>query len=174
MGKKFRRYSKVNLYVTSGSPIISASNVDDDNLSRNIWWASQLLSSAVAFKDKKLHRKKNLINVSATNHPITRWVRENQSNFIWTVIHGLALMNLYEKNHSKIPILGSHIMTASKLHHLFPEGDVTMFHDMTNVKDARLDIFDRYKCLMSNEWDNSPKQPTWKNREVPSFWGKFK
>lgn len=79
----------MNIFATHSDPVICAQEYCRVHNTKMILELSQMLSTA--------HRLKNgsqeVYKAAYINHPCTKWVRENVSNYIWTFDH---LMELHE------------------------------------------------------------------------------
>lgn len=82
----------MNIFVLDKNPEISAQSLDDIRLKRLCFECLEMLSMALEAKKLSLiypYRHEQY------NHPVSRWVRLNEPNYMWTLAYGISLCNEY-------------------------------------------------------------------------------
>lgn len=58
-------------------------------------------------------------------HPVTRWIGDNRQNFLWSIIHALALCGEYEIRYKKTHSCGPKILSMAEFASDIPDGSIT-------------------------------------------------
>ena len=159
------RYTVINIFVTHPDPVISAWSLDDKRVIKMILESAQLLSTALFLHKGEIA---GLYKPSHINHPCTKWVARNQSNFGWLTEHAFALCCVYQTAYDKRHKSSDVIELAAHLIQYLPPGELSSFENCTPFKD-RPDIINNYKQYLNSKWDSDKLKPTWKNRVPPIF-----
>jgi hypothetical protein len=167
----------VNIFCTDECPIQSAYDLDDKRVIKMIVETGQLLSTSVSFfiSNELYEEKKDLLYKSCfINHPCNIWARESYSNFLWLYIHGLTLLQIYEKTYNKKHKSGKLYEAISSLiekNQKITEYPIS-FCDCTEYKDRiDLSVHERYRKFMILKWSERDKTPpTWKKRNKPLWY----
>lgn len=156
----------MNIFVTSDSPIVSASNLDQKRLVKMILETGQLLSTAVRVNGAD-HIA--LYKVAYLNHPCSRWARSTQGNFLWLSVHGLAMCDLYRKNYGRQHKTEDVIRKCLDYFSLIPEGKLEAFVNCALDKNTT-DVIQAYRDTMNLKWHLDKNPPVWLNRDKPSWY----
>jgi len=86
----------MNLFFIDKCPIISAIQLCDKHIVKMVLETAQMCSTAIhewCTGDEPILDK--IYKSAYKNHPMTVWVRENDANMSWAVLHGLAIGREY-------------------------------------------------------------------------------
>lgn len=157
----------MNIFATSSCPVESARALDDVRLRKMIVETAQLLSTALRLNGLDDDR---LYKVTHQNHPCAVWVRENRDGFVWTALHGDALVREYDY---RWPDRGDRYAKAREIFELaLNRGGSVYDNDMdfpncTPYKDVA-DTQESYQLTMMDKWSND-RNPTWTRRGKPEW-----
>jgi hypothetical protein len=172
----------VNLFVTSLDPEECARNLDDKRVGKMLMEANQMMSLAV-----KSHWPDNdgshvfyempdelTSGWSHLNHPVSRWVRETRSNYIWTLTHAKALASEFKHRYGRDH--GSSIRINFLAAHCFclPAGDMLPFQNSARHQGLGLDFSDlevpySYREYLNCRWITDKRAVTFTNRNMPKW-----
>lgn len=184
----------MNIFVTSNSPYICATVLDDKRVARMAHESAQML--AMPFRIHKGEKR-----IGHKNHPCSVWARETKENFSWLLYHmqHLCYESCYRKakEHvedmslteffdsleklSKIKVKGYKtyvIEAAFKYKKLkedivyVPDGELTPFVNCSLYQhpDQPFDVHKAYRLTMLHKWYVTDVRSTkWTNRPVPWF-----
>ena len=100
----------MNIFASSKCPYESARYLDDKRVVKMVLETAQMCSTALhewCFEDELI--LEGVYKSAYKNHPMTVWVRENDANMAWAVLHGLAIGREYTyrygKNHKSTAVL---------------------------------------------------------------------
>jgi len=100
----------MNLFFIDKCPVMSAIQLCDKHVVKMVLETAQMCSTALhewCFEDELI--LEGVYKSAYKNHPMTVWVRENDANMAWAVIHGLSIGREYTyrygKNHKSTAIL---------------------------------------------------------------------
>jgi hypothetical protein len=122
----------MNIFTLNLCPIKSAEDHCDKHVVKQIVEDFQMLGSAVIRHGAKtnempLTQKGTPLKGGYHNHPCTRWVGENRSNFEWTCFHALALAEEYTMRYNKKHSCQSGIEHLCRMIGMLPKGNRTEF-----------------------------------------------
>ena len=122
----------MNLFFLDPDPKKCAIYHCDKHVVKQIVEDFQMLGSAVIRHGAKtnempLTQKGTPLKGGYHNHPCTRWVGENRSNFEWTCFHALALAEEYTMRYNKKHSCQSGIEHLCRMIGMLPKGDQTEF-----------------------------------------------
>ena len=96
----------MNLFFIDRCPIKSAQQLCDKHVVKMVLETAQMCSTALHEWDEALN---STYKSAYKNHPMTVWVRENDANMAWAVLHGLSIGREYTyrygKNHKSTTVL---------------------------------------------------------------------
>lgn len=129
----------MNIFFLDSSPKQSALWLKDSHVLKMGIEAAQMLSAAWHILDPSELKwiegvpyidHNHIYKRAYENHPMTRWVRANVSNYAWCWNHGMAVMNEYHHRwgrNSNIQHLTHGVLSVlSELPPSLPEGDFTI------------------------------------------------
>ena len=90
----------MNLFFLSLDPTRAAQMQCDKHVVKMILEVAQMLSTA-CWHRAPLRHCLNIYKETHRNHPMAVWVRSTRGNFLWTVLHGLALCEEYTKRYQR-------------------------------------------------------------------------
>ena len=165
----------MNIFVTSNSPGLSASNLDDKRVVKMVLESTQLLCTAInEFGGKTPYRSTH------KNHSATKWVMESKENWLWLHEHAVALCleytYIYGKQHKCQAIIDE--VTHSKQFNLLPVIPITPFVNCTANKIKNIsykhisNTLLAYRLYLIDRWNTDVKPPTWQLRGCPD-WAKL-
>ena len=114
----------MNIFFIDKCPVISAMQLCDKHVVKMVLETAQMCSTAIhefGFGDEPLLN--NIYKSAYKNHPMTVWVRENEANMLWAVLHGLSIGREYKYRYGK-----DHKSTA-----ILENISQYMFHDNFDV-----------------------------------------
>jgi hypothetical protein len=122
----------MNIFTLNSCPIKSAEDHCDKHVVKQIVEDFQMLGSAVIRHGAKVNempltQKGTPLKGGYHNHPCTRWVGENRSNFEWTCLHALALAEEYTMRYNKRHSCQNGIEHLCKMLEMIPKGSQTEF-----------------------------------------------
>lgn len=160
----------MNIFATDEDPRISAMNLDDKRVIKMILESAQMLCTAL-----HEHGASHLAQYKPThkNHPSNIWVRENQSNYGWLLLHFAALAGEYTyrtgKHHKSFSLFPELFEGVSYL----PKGELTPIPNCAARADMGIsykhvdDIYEAYRLYLTDRWANDKIKPKWTNRTRP-------
>lgn len=146
----------MNIFILSEDPIEAAQFQCDKHVVKMILESAQMLCSAVGGKYKATH----------LNHPCTRWVRENRSNFRWLARHAFALCVEYSYRYSKVHKSEEIIADCFTRANTLPEGPLTSFPMAMPVELQSENVVESYRRY----YHTKSSFAKWTRREVPYWW----
>lgn len=151
----------MNIFVLSRNPYEAAKMHCDKHIVKMPLETAQMLSTTlhnygVNMPYKPVHK----------NHPCTKWVGENISNFLWTIHLGIALCNEYRKRYGKYHRSEQVIWYAHKYAHLLPNGEMTPFAQAMPEQYKHHNAVIAYRMYYKSD---KKKFATYKNVEIPTF-----
>tara|TARA_Y100000004_G_C8688303_1_gene316355 strand:- start:25 stop:594 length:570 start_codon:yes stop_codon:yes gene_type:complete len=123
----------MNIFVLDEDPIVAAKMYCDKHVPKLVVEMLQMCGSAVirhGATPEQLPVAKSTqkpIRGGYHNHPVTRWVGDSRTNFLWAAHHGAALCEEYTKRFGKEHYCANGIEILYGLAYLIPEGDLTPF-----------------------------------------------
>jgi len=90
----------MNLFFIDRCPIKSAQQLCDKHVVKMVLETAQMCSTAMHEWGFARHLK-HVYKSAYKNHPMTVWVRENDANMLWAVLHGLAIGREYKYRYGK-------------------------------------------------------------------------
>lgn len=170
----------MNLFVLSHDPILAAHMNCDLHVRKIIVEAFQMLGSAlhrynIDIELLPLTSKGTPLKGGYHHHPVTKWVGESRSNYIWCIKHALELGNEYQRRFNKIHACHSKIFSMVPLASWIPEGRLTQFVQAFGKENEGLKCDD--PVLGYQNYYNFVKRHSikmsWTNRAVPFFYKNF-
>lgn len=146
----------MNIFILSESPVIAAQYQCDKHVVKMILESAQMLCSAVGGEYRITH----------LNHPCTRWVRENQSNFRWLGQHAFALCEEYTYRYGKVHKSERIILDCYTRANTLPEGELTPFPMAMPVELQSENVVESYRRY----YHTKSSFAKWTRREVPYWW----
>lgn len=142
----------MNIFVTSKCPAECAKILDDKRVVKMCLETAQMLCTTLNLKGQQTPYK-----TTHVNHPCSKWVRDKQANYNWTVKHFEALLCEYNKRYRKVH-------ACSKLLELFrsqtaSEDVAVEFVNCTPYPE--MPVHDAYKQLLSDKWSSDKRKPVW-------------
>ena len=114
----------MNIFFIDKCPVISAMQLCDKHVVKMILETAQMCSTAIhEFGLGNEPLLNNIYKSAYKNHPMTVWVRENEANMLWAVLHGLSIGREYKYRYGK-----DHKSTA-----ILENISQYMFHDNFDV-----------------------------------------
>ena len=89
----------MNIFRVHDNPMIAAQSLCNKHVVKMVLETAQILSAAHHTANSQYADK--VYKVTHKNHPCTKWVRESRSNYQWTFIHLLGLLNEYTYRYNK-------------------------------------------------------------------------
>ena len=161
----------MNIFFIDKCPVMSAMQLCDKHVVKMVLETAQMCSTAIhewCFGDEPI--LDNIYKSAYKNHPMTVWVRENDANMMWAVLHGLSIGGEYKyrygKDHKSTAILEN--ISQYMFHDNFDE-DYTLHTEPPQCmpdEHKRLDYVDAYRAYYRTDkahilnWTNRP-QPDW-------------
>jgi len=152
----------MNLFILDTDPVEAAKQNCDRHVCKIIIEAAQMLSMA--------HRVSDTVDIpgwiyntrSQRNNHVCKWVRENLSNYRWTVAHAIALGSEYTRRYGKIHACMKVIVWCQLNEPQIPDAPLTPFRQAV-AKDcynddivlAYRDYYIRYKSGFA-KWKSGP------------------
>ena len=154
----------MNIFVVDQDTMKCAEALDDLRLNKMIIETAQLLSTAMRVRG---YTEDNIYKSTHVNHPCAVWVRENISNYSWTLLY---LSDLVEerirrtgKSHKTYEIYNA-LCAGPKI---MPKGELTPFVNCSTYKD--LEVLEAYKKCLIDKWAADIKPPKWTNSNKPKW-----
>lgn len=160
----------VNIFHLDPNPRICAKWYFNKHVIKIICEIAQMTSTAIRYNNKN-NQNENLYKSTHINHPMSIWVRQTRSNFIWALVLATYLVKEHtfrypkSKQHASFKV----ILKCFELRHLIPKGKYTKPPYCMPEKYIEDDIYQSYKMYYCGE--EKRKLADWKNREKP-FWFK--
>lgn len=151
----------MNIFILDKEPVKAAQYQCDRHVVKMTLETTQLLCTA--FPNGSAPYKKTHIN-----HPITKWVKQSFSNYLWTINHGLALAREYTFRYGKKHRCQEIVEWCLKNidHLLFEETGLTPFIQAMPEKYKHSNAVVAYRAFYLNEklfaqWNHTRKAPEW-------------
>ena len=148
----------MNIFAISNSPTDCAQLLDDKRLVKMTLETTQILSTV-------MHSSGYIgpYKITHANHPVVKWVAENDSNFKWTVELLSEMCKEYTFRYGKIHKCQQYISIFNTVS--LRSSDMSEFADCSSSEGD--DIYSRYKNCLVNKWKNDKRSPKWTNRNKP-------
>ena len=91
----------MNIFFLDKTPELSAKYLCDKHLPKMLLESAQMLSTAVRKYKNKTPLAEPIYKSAYPNHPMTKWVGENRSNFNWALDNALWINNEYQYRFKK-------------------------------------------------------------------------
>ena len=169
----------MNLFVLDEDPVIAAKYHADKHIVKQVLETFQMMGSAVirhgATSDQMpLTSKGTPLKGGYHNHPVTRWVGENQENFHWSSIFGIALCAEYTFRYNKEHSCQKGILHLAKMLNLLPNSPMTEFAvAISDIQKCRqhpsfdsLSVVEKYRLYYNYDKAHFCK---WTRRETPNW-----
>lgn len=159
----------MNIFCTDDDPYVSARNLDDKRVVKMIVESCQMLSTTLRFygvDDDGLYRS------AFVNHPCTKWVRENKSNYDWLLEHTIALLKVYTFRFGRVHSSSRLIKLFKDYRYLLDDGVRQPF---VNCTPYNLDtVISSYRLFMVYKWRiNDVRAVTFTNDAKPEWYSTF-
>lgn len=154
----------MNIFATSSCPVESARFLDDKRVVKMILECAQLMSTALRCMDVEDDR---LYKSTHVNHPCSVWVRENQSNFRWVLLHFYALCNTYSDKTEKMHKCEELSDVFEAYMERLPTGELTPFVNCAANSSLGIDfkhvddVHKAYQHYLAERWYYDKRKPTW-------------
>ena len=158
----------MNIFFLDKTPEKSAEYLCDKHVPKMLLESCQMLSTAIQSYTGRIDE---LYKPAYPNHPMTKWVGKNRSNFEWALVNAIEIEEEYEIRFNKIHKSGQ-IITEIELNDLrfkLPEGDLTeppqCMPDEYRNKNYVIAYRNYYKGEKEYfaKWEKGRKQPKWWN-----------
>lgn len=152
----------MNIFFTSNCPKECATYLDDKRVVKMCLETAQLLATAI-----NEHGGKATYKTTHKNHPSAIWVRQNKSNYVWTIKHFISLCHEYKKRYGKTHKSYSLLSEFINNINLLPDGELSTFancaaNNSLNISYKHIkDIPKAYQLYLNDRWDNDKREPTW-------------
>ena len=161
----------MNIFFIDRCPFKSAEELCDKHVVKMVLETAQMCSTAIhewCFPDEDITNR--IYKPAYKNHPMTVWVRENDANMSWALLHGLHIGAEYKyrygKDHKSTTILKN--IADFMFHDDFDEDYRLHTTPPQCMPDEhkRLDYVDAYRAYYKSDkahilnWTNRP-QPDW-------------
>ncbi|MAR83272.1 MAG: hypothetical protein CMF55_00555 [Legionellales bacterium] len=176
----------MNIFVLQESPIASAADYCNKHLPKMCVELLQMCGSAVirhgATPDQlPLTKAGTPLRGGYHNHPVTRWVGDTRTNFLWAVTHGLALCYEYSKKYGKTHFCEAGIRHLDKMADMIPEGDLTPFalampdeyrptEMLLGLKTPAYHASGDVAVQAYRRYYHSKEFASWEGRPIPTWW----
>ena len=139
----------MNIFATSDCPVDCAKFLDDKRLRKMCLETAQMLCTAV-----NEHGGEAPYKSTHKNHPANVWTRTTRENYIWLLLHLIALGNEYYRRFGKVHKSVTLAPKLAEFRTLIPEGERTPFANCAANKDKNLcfkhieNVYDAYKMYL--------------------------
>ena len=122
----------MNIFVLNEDPVLAAQDYCDKHVPKLIVEMLQMCGSAVirhgATPDMMpLTKKGTPLKGGYHKHPCTVWCGDSRNNFLWAVVHGLALCDEYSKRFGKTHFCETGLEQLFTMSQIIPAGNLTPF-----------------------------------------------
>ena len=173
----------MNLFILDEDPIKAAEYYQDLHVNKIIIEGSQLLAAAyplerLALEDCPRTQKGTPRVHGHYNHPMSKWVRQNTSNFDWTIKHIWALRNELKHRFGRDHFTESFLKWVDNNQPNIPKGDQTIHPQCFAVSFPECIVpgnpvkgYHNYYNAAKQEFKFGKKivKATWTKRNVPYF-----
>jgi hypothetical protein len=113
----------MNLFILDIDPVIAAEMNCDRHVCKIIIESAQMLCLGhwATGSQAEYYARTHM------NNHVSKWVRENKSNYRWTISHGLSLCDEYTRRYSKVHAVRRIIEWCRDNEPKIPDGDLTAF-----------------------------------------------
>lgn len=119
----------MNIFCSSPDPFESAKFLDNKRVVKMVLETCQLLSTAI-----NVTGGIGPYRTTHLNHPCSIWVRENRSNYDWTVQHFIALLEEYTLRYGKTHKCQQYLEMFQARRIVFKPGSLTQHPNCTTFK----------------------------------------
>ena len=156
----------MNIFFLDKTPEFSAEYLCDKHIPKMLLESAQMLSTSY---QRYRGIQKGLYKPAYPNHPMTKWVGKNRSNFEWALVNAIEIEEEYEIRFNKIHKSGQ-IITEIELNDLrfkLPEGDFTDPPQCMPDEYKDNDYVTAYRNYYKGEkeyfakWEKGRQQPEW-------------
>ena len=165
----------MNLFATSECPVQSAKEHCDTHLRKMIVEVQQMLSTAHVVLDGKQAAMKP----THVNHPCSKWIRNNTSNYMWAWKHAKALCDEYTFRTGKVHASSRWLDVLANPPVATPSGELEPFALAMPDEFKIHGVFDQTKAYQLylvakfKEWevrtDKRPIVVEWTKRQKPEW-----
>ena len=166
----------MNIFFLDKTPYFSAQYLCDKHVPKMLLESAQMLSTAI---QQHIGELDCLYKSAYPNHPMTKWVGANRSNFSWVLSNALCINREYEirfkKNHKSYKIIkyiydNNYIKSVIKkkwVINTVPEGDFTEPPQCMPDVYKDNDYVTAYRNYYKGEkeyfakWEKGRQQPEW-------------
>lgn len=148
----------MNIFITSPSPTKCARFLDDKRLVKMCLETAQILSTTL----RCYGYTGEVYKISHVNHPASIWVRQNQSNYRWTLAHFRALCEEYTRRYGKVHASSRLFPQFLGNISILPTGKRTPFANCAanaslGVSFKHLPVFEAYRTYLGVRFLNDVK-----------------
>ena len=172
--------NSMNLFTTSDNTKACVQALDDVLLGKTIIESAQMLSTAIHLNDKIVEKPEGIYKKYNANEEHNKWVRENQTNYKWTVHYLLDGLTEFHYRFGKPHDTWNVAKIVVQYENDFEQGEMTPFTrkfskdtenfdelmSMTNTCQA----YQQYLCTKWRTKTTQGKSPIWTKRGAPEFY----
>lgn len=152
----------MNIFATDPSPIKSAQYLDSKRVVKMVLESAQMLSTAIT-----LNGGCGWYKIAHKNHPCTKAVANNSTNYKWLLNHFIALCNEYTKRYHKVHKCAQYVQQAKDGIKYIPYNDTLELVNCAANKENGInykhidDVYLAYKLYLCDRWETDKRTPKW-------------
>jgi len=155
----------MNIFVLDKDPIKAAQQHNDKHCIKMILEHTQMLSTAI--RTCSNDKVEGIYKIAHLNHPCSKWVRQNRSNFLWLCDMTEELFKEYTRRYNKNHKSYDTYVTCRNNANYIPIGTMTDFAQAMPDEYKNPDPVIAYRTYyMKDKKDIS----TWKMGNIPDWW----
>lgn len=165
----------MQVFLTDKNLKISATELDDVRLNKQITEINQIILACLNQENAKSENR--VIKIGHINHPVTEWYNSREA-LMFLVDYQYYLCFEYEGRHSKTH-MGYYTLRGLQTYaEMFPirnpKFDVVYIKGRKGVDQiiTTKNVYERYRNLLIDKWNNAIKEPKWTNRRKPEWYKK--
>jgi len=157
----------MNIFVLDENPMTAAQYHCDKHVVKMILEHTQMLSTAInVWSNNSIE---GLYKTAHLNHPCSKWVRQNRSNFLWLCDATQELFSEYTKRYNKEHKSYSTYVQCRNNANILPIGTLTPFAQAMPEEYKNTNPVTAYRTYYIKDKKDFA---TWKNGNIPN-WFKF-
>ena len=170
----------MNLFTISDNTKDCVQSLDNILLGKTIVESAQMLSTAIHLNDKIKDKPEGIYKKYNANEEHNKWVRENRTNFKWTIHYLIDGLNEWKYRFDKIHDTWNVAKILIQYENYFEDGEMTPFprkfsHKLENYNELMemKNTFTAYKTYLNTKWkekSESQTPPKWTKRGAPEFY----
>ena len=170
----------MNLFTTSDNTKACVQALDDVLLGKSIVETAQMLSTAIHLNDKIKNKPEGIYKKYNANEEHNKWVRENKTNYKWTIHYLIDALTEYSYRFDKTHDTWNVAKILVQYEQYFEDGEMTPF---TRKFSKDIENYDElmetkntcyaYQKYLSTKWrmkEEQGKTPNWTKRGSPEFY----